>query len=350
MIFPEYARYDKLMHQVNSFFVKENVTDFPIDPFQTIANNKWGLITYSEIAEERGVWIEDIINAVQSEDGYTIYDGYNYTIAFNDTIRSHGRIRFTLMHEIGHIYMNHLVDFQETILTRSTLTEEKYKVLEDEANGFARNVLAPVMIVKQLKYKDPMNLVEYFGLSQSAAKVRFDAIHMDYRRLNSQFINFQRKYFQSYVYLILNSKYCVVCSHHFIGERAEFCPICGYKSLTNHKGVDNMIYNGHFLDDNSRATICPKCDNELLHYEGDYCTVCGTYLVNKCAPTHRTSETGYGYLEDGCDTLLDGDARFCMRCGNESTFYQQGLLQSWEEEKSEKAEKEKEEKKQLTLF
>ncbi len=63
----------------------------------------------------------------------------------NDTIRSQGRIRFTLMHEIAHILLTHLIDFNETILIRNALTKSKYKILENESNAFARNVLIPAI-------------------------------------------------------------------------------------------------------------------------------------------------------------------------------------------------------------
>lgn len=319
--------------QVNKFFLEEKITTFPVDPFQIINSNKWGLITYSELAKEKGVWIEDIIDAFQSEDGYTIYDGSNYTIAYNDTIYSKGRIRFTLMHEIGHIYLKHLLDFEETVLTRSTLTENKYKTLENEANSFARNLLAPVMVVKDLDLKTNYDLVDFFGLSQSAAKVRLKSLLQDYLNLSGAFIRFQKDYFRSFIYSVLHSKFCFICDHHFIAEEAEYCSICGSSYLINKKGMGKVIYNGHFLDDNSRATICPNCDNEHLNYEGDYCIICGTGIVNKCASTYRTYETGFHNLEPSCETLLDGDARFCMKCGNESTFFQQGLLEDWKKEK-----------------
>lgn len=45
-----------------------------------------------------------------------------------------------------------------------------------------------------------------------------------------------------------------------------------------------MIYDdGYALDDNGRALVCPRCKNEELKYAGDYCKICGTYLINKCS-------------------------------------------------------------------
>lgn len=335
MIFPNLARYASVMVRVNEMFAREKITTFPIDPFEIIKNNKWGLMTYSEIADEQGLWIEDVIAAFQSEDGYTIYDGINYTIAYNDTIYSDGRIRFTLMHEIGHIYLNHLVDFDETVLLRSTLTETKYKVLENEANAFARNAMAPVMVVKDLNFNRVQNLVEFFGMSKAAAATRLKSIPADYRWTVSPFIRFQREQFNPFIRSCNHSKHCLICSHHFIHEEAKHCPVCGHSALINQKGVDQMIYNGYLLDDNSRALVCPRCENEHLNYEGDICKICGLEIINQCAPTFVADSSGWVDENPSCGTPLDGDARYCVKCGNESTFYKQGLLEDWKEEKKE---------------
>jgi rRNA maturation endonuclease Nob1 len=333
MNFPRSARYTRVRKYVTKFFIDEKITTFPIDPFQIIKNNNWGLVTYSELAREHGAWIEDIVSAFQSEDGYTIYDGENYTIAYNDTIQNQGRIRFTLMHEIGHIYMGHLTDFDETILKRSTLTDRKYKILENEVNSFARNVLAPVLIVKELALSSTYDMVKYFGLSQAAATVRFKALAHDYSFAMWPFNEFQMELFKFFISSCLHSKRCLVCNHTFVIEEAGHCPICGYKSLIPSKGVGQMLYKGFLLDENSRATMCPKCDNEHLGYEGDFCIICGVDIINKCASTYQRSENGYDYLAPGCETLLDGDARFCHKCGNQSSFFQQRLLKSWEDER-----------------
>jgi Zn-dependent peptidase ImmA (M78 family)/RNA polymerase subunit RPABC4/transcription elongation factor Spt4 len=335
MIFPTYARYSKVMFHVNNFLAEENILSFPIDPYQIIKNNKWGFITYSELAQEHGVWIEDIINAFQSEDGYTIFDGANYTIAYNDTIQSKGRIRFTLLHEIGHIYLRHLIDFDETVLTRSTLTDHKYRVLENEANSFARNILAPVILVRELNLKSIHDLVKFFEISKAAANIRLKYLSQDIKYLLTPYKRFQTELFEQFIYSSLNTRYCVVCGHNFISEDAEFCPICGYHTLINKKGDNDMIYKGFLLDDTSCAHVCPRCENELLSYEGDICKICGIDLVNKCTSTYRSDDTGWNYTQESCNTLLDGDARYCVKCGNESTFYQQGLLKNWQEEKEE---------------
>ncbi|MFB5250892.1 hypothetical protein ACE38F_10910 [Bacillus mycoides] len=101
-----------------------------------------------------------------------------------------------------------------------------------------------------------------------------------------------------------------------------------------------MNYNdGYELDEYSRAIKCPKCENTSLNYEGDYCKICATYLVNKCSHLHINDHDYYKHenvifrYDNACNTLLDSDARFCVKCGNESTYYRQNLLLPWEESK-----------------
>jgi Zn-dependent peptidase ImmA (M78 family) len=77
------------------------------------------------------------------------------------------------MHEIGHIYMKHLIDFDQTLLRRSTLNHKEYNILEEEANVFARNALAPAIVVKNLEYNDIVDVKEVFNLSNKAADVIF---------------------------------------------------------------------------------------------------------------------------------------------------------------------------------
>jgi Zn-dependent peptidase ImmA (M78 family) len=334
MTFPRTARYDYVMSHVNDFFVLEDIKTFPLDPFTIIQKNKWGLVTYTELAKDQGVWIEDIIEAFQSEDGYTIYDGDNYTIAYNDTVSIPGRIKFTLLHEIGHIFLGHLIDFDETILLRSNLNEKKYKVLENEANFFARNALAPVMVVKGLSANKIDDLVKYFEMSHTAAKVRLDALMQDYRKLFAPSIKFQREYFKRFIDTCLNSRKCVKCSHYFVRENAKYCPRCASNRIFKLKEYFVMKYNGYHLKEGRPVFNCPRCHNEEVQ-QGEYCKVCGITVLNKCT---NVKYDFHGEIESECGTLADGDARFCVTCGEKTTYFESGLLMDWKEELEEKRE------------
>jgi Zn-dependent peptidase ImmA (M78 family) len=180
MKIPKRPRYRNVHTAVREFLETENIYHFPFDPFQIIKLNGWNLITYSDLAEMNNLSLEEVIAGFQSKDGYVTFSPIDgYSIAYNDQIGTKSRIRFTLMHEIGHIYMKHLIDFDQTLLRRSTLNHKEYNILEEEANVFARNALAPALVVKNLEYINVEDVKEVFNLSNRAADVRLNSIRND---------------------------------------------------------------------------------------------------------------------------------------------------------------------------
>lgn len=79
-----------------------------------------------------------------------------------------------------------------------------------------------------------------------------------------------------------------------------------------------MKYSSILLDKNSKAHICPRCENERIN-NGEYCKVCGVHIVNRCT-------------NESCELLADGDARYCYSCGTETTFNLDKLLRDWKQE------------------
>ncbi|PGE98887.1 hypothetical protein COF51_06875 [Bacillus pseudomycoides] len=334
MKIPKYPRYDKSVTLAYRFLTSNNIHSFPIEPLEIIQKNKWGLISYSDLAEIHGVDIESVIKAYQSKDGYTIYDGQYYTIAYNDTVDSKERIRFTLMHEIGHIIFNHLVDFDATILNRGGLTELQYDVLEKEVNSFARNTLCPANLVHELNMNKIIHLQNHFGLSPQAAKFRLQILQSDKFKLTNRYSKKLLAHFKDFIYKIKHAKQCLNCNYYFIHATAKFCLCCGHHNFYKFpKEVNNMLYNdGYELDEGSRAIKCPQCENEQLYYHGGYCNICGIYLINRCAYEHY--QTGELIINEECETLLPGNARFCGNCGQRSSFHIQGLLPEWNKAKA----------------
>ncbi len=353
---PQRTRYKKVMKFVYDFFYKEDIDFFPIKPLEIIRKNKWGLISYSELAKEHNKSIEEIVDAFQSEDGYTIYNE-NYIIAYNDTVKVPNRIRFTLMHEIGHVYLNHLIDFDETILRRSTLTMEDYKILEREANAFARNVLAPAAIVNEIKKESRNNittgnLISYFQITKAAAETRFKILDWDIDKS----YNFSEPIihkFKNFISATLYGKSCTNCGNYFSIKNSKFCPVCSNNKLIKKiRRSKKVKYKAIKIDDNYRTIECPICKNENI--VGDYCQICGTYLINKCTGFSINDEGIYNgpwheQFRDSCGEYLNGDARFCVNCGSTSTFYESGLLKKWEDSQDDAELKENNDKRNLKV-
>ena len=91
-------------------------------------------------------------------------------------------------------------------------------------------------------------------------------------------------------------------------------------------------YQGFILDKDGRPSVCPRCSNEELN--GEYCKICGTYIVNKCSAETDLDLNGNEYVtKESCGAPAEGNARYCIHCGNRTTYYINGLLPSWNEEK-----------------
>lgn len=96
-----------------------------------------------------------------SEDGFCIlaeechgpFVSLQWYIFYDDT-KSRERIRFTVMHEIGHIVLGHT---------------EHGQLAESEANFFAKYSLAPPPLVHKIKPEDYMDISVAFDLSHECA-------------------------------------------------------------------------------------------------------------------------------------------------------------------------------------
>ena len=311
---PEYARYGYCIKKAIEFILEENLYTFPFDCDDIIYSHKWSRQKYSTLAKENNVNINEIINTFSSQDGYSIYNGRNYSIAYNDT-HIPKRIYFTKLHEIGHIYLNHFVDFDETLIKRSNITEYSYKVLENEANCFARNVIAPIVLVCHLKLSSPHEIANYFGITESAAKTRYDLLQTDYSFISTSDKNKLLSFWEHK----RNARYCPICKNSINSVQIKYCPICGNNKFI--LGDGNMIYKGIELNQKGRAKTCPQCENEEVQTNNStFCEICGTNLYNRCTNSI-------------CGTILAGNARYCGQCGSPSTFGQNNFLKSWSKEK-----------------
>jgi len=308
---PAYARYDYVNKKASEFLAQYEINSFPIDPMLIIKQEQWGVQKYSDLMIAFNCSVDQVCKCLRSLDGYTMYDENNYTIAYNDVGKTVGRIRFTLMHEIGHIYLNHLVDFEKTCIQRGGLTKAEDQVLENEANAFARNVLVPTSMIQQLNNKNPSKIAEIFGITYKAARVRLELFQTDYSvNKNAGMLDQLNKIFYCYYY----KKKCSICNASIIQKHGRFCPICGNKTLK--WGDGKVKYKKFETNENKKLKECPRCKNEETDIVGNYCQICRTYLVNKCS-------------EIDCETPLETNARYCPICGSESIFYRNKILNAW---------------------
>lgn len=334
---PDYNRTAKI---ARNFMIEQNLSELPIDPFNIANKNGWIIEKASEIANDINVTVYHLLNnMINSSDGAAIYckEVDKYKIIYNDYMNNNGRIRWTIMHEIGHIVLNHLKKYEQSILGRGGLSEEEYSVLETEADFFASLILAPPIVLHNLNISTPKDIRRLCKLSLQASKNRYKY----YLRWKNFIKVPEDDIIKNNFYNFINQKKCNNCDYGFISEQAKYCPVCG-DNLEWGEGK-MFYYNFIELDNDNRAIECPRCENEDINQGDDYCKICGAYLHQRCTGETDLDAKGKEYFViEPCNVSLDSNARYCTECGRETTFYKNGFLKHWEIEKQEKEKEENE--------
>lgn len=162
----------------------EAIKKFPFSPIKLIGEMDIRLISYS-MAE---VNLEIPVNMWKSKDAELreVLPGL-YVIFYNDTIYDNTRVGFSLLHELGHFYLNH--DMHKLrILKEKNLDafEALYNKYELEANFFAAQLLMPRQIInKFIKSGCKLNenfLMKNFGVSKHAASIRVNFLRNTFEK------------------------------------------------------------------------------------------------------------------------------------------------------------------------
>jgi Zn-dependent peptidase ImmA (M78 family) len=307
--------YNRTAAIAKNFMISQKLNKLPTNPFELAKNNGWMIEKASEVAADLDLSVYYLLNKlIKTKDGASIYSAETeeFKIIYNDYIRSKGRIRWTLTHEIGHIVLGHH-EYKQTKIYRGGLEEEQYEALEKEADFFASLILAPPVVLHKLNVNSPKEVRKICKLSAEASKNRFSY----YLRWKNFIKDKKDQIIASNFSDFINKKKCKTCGHIFVSESAKYCPICGNENFEWGKG--KMKYNDFIeLNDKGRANICPNCDNEDIGQEDKYCKICGSYLYQEC--------------QNNCDVILDSNARHCTQCGSPTTFLENDYLDHWTNE------------------
>lgn len=134
------------------FILKEEISELPItfDRIVQIADkNGWAISSYSEskqffenFKKRHGI---DLLAYAETKDAFTITNLSVPAIFYRDELGNFQKI-YALLHEVGHIYIQHTSSGGVLGLDKdSTVTAQQ----EQEANTFAREVCAPLPVLKK---------------------------------------------------------------------------------------------------------------------------------------------------------------------------------------------------------
>lgn len=163
-----FARTDR---RAAEFILASRLHTLPVRPGDLIRQHKWGLVSYAELSRRLGTDPAQIAGAAASRDGYTVYNGKNFCIAFNGAVEYRGRIAFTLMHEVGHIVLGH---FRSKGSSRLLFADDP--ALEAQASRFAGDVLAPFAVLDACGYRTEGAVRGACGLTREAALHRLSEL------------------------------------------------------------------------------------------------------------------------------------------------------------------------------
>ena len=198
---PPEPRHARTVAIANEFLLNENIESFPVRPLDIILHHGWAVKTFEWLLACEGLTsdVTDITQAIRhlmgSKDSvvYRLKDG-TYFIAFSGKARPRTRINFSLAHEIGHIVLGHLEGFDT-----EGISDSAYRVLESEADCFARNILAPAAVAASLLKAEAEKCQKVFGISAAAWTVRQKLITFDWNTSPIEHKHAQQERFRGFL-------------------------------------------------------------------------------------------------------------------------------------------------------
>lgn len=145
-------RYELIKNEVAKVFIECNIVKIPITGFEIASKLGIAVVPYSAFCKETK---NALIN--EDEDGFCIKRKGKYYIYYNDE-KIYGRINFTILHEIGHIVLDHT---------------QHSKLAEAEANFFAKYAIAPPVLVEKYSvgltaFNILLNIYELFDVTETS--------------------------------------------------------------------------------------------------------------------------------------------------------------------------------------
>ena len=226
--------YNKIVTATIEVFRKCDIHSFPIDCGDLLKHYGYRLFSYKELRDRSPELYS--LSLGYSEDAFRA--GASKIVAYNPD-RPHGRIRFSLMHELGHHVLGH-----------TGVSDQN----EKEANAFASHILAPRMAIHYSRCKNANDVARLFDMSFEAA----DNAFIDYRRWHRNVVIYK-----------MSTVDKAMCAHFYNKEQKCFvwskqsCCFCGrvlYNSMESHCKICTLPpapkahyqYTGRYYDDNER--------------------------------------------------------------------------------------------------
>lgn len=295
------------------------------------------LISYTRLMKDQQLSYADVVSFLGSEDACTDYYASKnlFIVYYNDYLQSQissNRYRWNIAHELGHIVLSHHKENEKTRIFRNSLNKNEYNQLEDEADTFAAYILVPHAILLNFGVKTQNDLMFECKISGQAAGRRYAEYMIWEKRSRKNLDSYDMEIKKIFYQAKSNQKYifCPTCGYPtgYIG--IHNCPICGNSVARLLKEAPKMLYSSVDTDKDMKVKECPRCKNTYFETDGNFCPICGLYLINHCITTDATNSNEF-YSDPFCEKgkRLPSNYRFCPYCGNKSYFGELKVLKEW---------------------
>lgn len=166
-------RYEEIKTTVVEAFEKFDIHCTPISGFELASQMGVTVIPYSAYSQKT---VENLMMK-RSEDGFSIMRNDKWYMYYNDK-KPYGRINNTIMHENGHIVLDHTEDSE---------------LAEKEANFFAKFALAPPVLIHKFHLKNASEVAKRFEISYEAAVYAWDYYQKWLHYGGDTYKNYERK-------------------------------------------------------------------------------------------------------------------------------------------------------------
>ena len=143
-----------------------NVSELPVKP--------------SLIARAAGIKViknSDVHELAPHESGASVLDGKQWYIIYDDE-NTRQRCRFTVAHELGHIFLGH--ELRKGYHARTF--DATRPTIEQQADAFAVRLLAPACVLWALNVRTMTEIAELCDISNAAAQIRAERMALLYAR------------------------------------------------------------------------------------------------------------------------------------------------------------------------
>lgn len=185
-----YGAYKNIRDSAWQVLLDYNIRSAPIDVAKIAYSSEISVIRNSDVGE-----------LLDTEAGVSILSNGKWSIIYDDTV-SKERARFTIAHELGHIFLGHPLKFGHHARTIDVSKSET----ERQADMFAIRLLAPACVAWGLDLHTPEEIQQVFNISYTAAKARADRMQILYERNKFLSSNLERRVYNNFEAFISSYK------------------------------------------------------------------------------------------------------------------------------------------------